>query len=334
MDADQQVVLKDLAGGQIAGYAKSSLQEIGQVDADQRIGLKDLKQVGLDVFADGLALMRNSLGGLAAWPNWKNRSLDPIPGIGGDDADSLTSDTCSSSDAETPELTQPSEPEGVQPKRALRRWRLRCALRRRMAKPPRQVPDSWQLHEGLRDRRSFFVAPGLLDEADQALVHSLAQHPSVRSRKLAARDDELVYRHDAYRIELPLRAHGRELYERLLDRMLLADACLWAQLKPKRSVYPEIEYLVYDASDGKSAGIEPHVDSESVVTCVVLLSMPEDYEGGCICFDPSGHSGSLPRKLRPNKGDAVIFRGEKLQHWVESVTSGQRLVLQIELSRI
>lgn len=312
----------------------ASPQEIGKVGADQQVGLEELRQDGYGAPADGLALMRKSLGGLAAWPAWKNRSLEPIPGIGGEDADSLTSDTCSSSsDGEPPEFIQPSEPEGVQPK-APRRWRLRCPLRHRMAKPPRQVPSSWQLHEGLRDRRSFFVAPGLLDEADQHLVHSLAQHPSVRSRKLAARDDELVYRHDAYRVELPLRAHSRELYERLLDRILLADACLWAQLKPKRSVYPEIEYLVYDASDGKSAGIEPHVDNESVITCVVLLSVPESYEGGCICFDPSGHKGSLPRKLRPGKGDAVIFRGEKLQHWVESVTSGLRLVLQIELSRI
>jgi hypothetical protein len=33
------------------------------------------------------------------------------------------------------------------------------------------------------------------------------------------------------------------------------------------------------------------------------------------------------------QGDAIVFRGEKCEHWISPVTSGKRTILQIELSR-
>ena len=42
----------------------------------------------------------------------------------------------------------------------------------------------------------------------------------------------------------------------------------------------------------------------------------------------------LDRQLALQKGDAVVFRGEKLRHWITPVTGGVRVILQIELSRV
>mmetsp|Transcript_32224 Transcript_32224/g.81748 ORF Transcript_32224/g.81748 Transcript_32224/m.81748 type:complete len:136 (-) Transcript_32224:60-467(-) len=135
-------------------------------------------------------------------------------------------------------------------------------------------------------------------------------------------------------MELPLRAHGRELYERLMEALAWADAVLWRKLPDSKVVYPEVEYIVYDARTGSPGGIEPHVDNHSAVTMVAMLSDPREFAGGVNSFEPSGEPNSLPRMVALRKGDAVIFRGEKLLHWITPVTGGLRTILQIELSRI
>mmetsp|Transcript_35741 Transcript_35741/g.76191 ORF Transcript_35741/g.76191 Transcript_35741/m.76191 type:complete len:118 (+) Transcript_35741:2-355(+) len=117
--------------------------------------------------------------------------------------------------------------------------------------------------------------------------------------------------------------------------MAWADAMIWHRLSQNKVVYPEAEYIVYDARGGTPGEIEPHVDNHSAVTIVVLLSDPGDFEGGTNGFAPAGDErGAPPRYLRLQRGDAVIFRGEKLKHWITQVTGGVRVILQIELSRV
>jgi len=188
------------------------------------------------------------------------------------------------------------------------------------------------MHEGDRRRRTFVHVPRLLDERGIELVHAVYRHPSVD--EIRDRKSTLLYRHVAYRIELPLRAHARMLYQQLMDAMAWADAAVWRKLAQSRKVYPEAEYIVYDARKGKPGEIEPHVDNHSAVTIVILLSDPSDFSGGVNCFAPVDDRGSPSRQLALKRGDAVIFRGEKLQHWITPVTGGVRVILQIELSRV
>eukprot|EP00928_Gymnodinium_smaydae_P099712 TRINITY_DN9591_c1_g1_i1.p1 TRINITY_DN9591_c1_g1~~TRINITY_DN9591_c1_g1_i1.p1 ORF type:complete len:357 (+),score=40.68 TRINITY_DN9591_c1_g1_i1:92-1162(+) len=220
------------------------------------------------------------------------------------------------------------------PRLRRKRWRLRCPLKDRMIEAAAQLPPSpREIHEGSQPRRTLVHFPGFLSLADVDCLHVLPKHPAVRHLKSKGRDKDLNYRHEAYRVDLPLRAHLRPLCERLIGAMLWTDISLWQRLKKKKPVYPEIEYIVYDASSGLPGLIEPHVDNFSVVTLVALLSEPSDFEGGCSCFAAGGgENGSQPRQFALGRGDVIIFRGEKLLHWITPVTSGVRVVLQVELS--
>merc|ERR1712151_1354793 len=62
---------------------------------------------------------------------------------------------------------------------------------------------------------------------------------------------------------------------------------------------------------------------------VALLSDPSHFVGGVSCFEGE----SAERQVQLKRGDAVFFRGEACEHWITPVTSGQRLILQIEISR-
>merc|ERR1712224_295589 len=113
-----------------------------------------------------------------------------------------------------------------------------------------------------------------------------------------------------------------------------ADAAGWKKLRKKKNrVYPEIEYIEYDVDffEGECY-IEPHVDNKAGVTLVAMLSPSSAYVGGNSCFRRGGGNEGH-RQARLELGDVVMFRGEKLLHWITNVTSGRRVVLQIELSR-
>lgn len=264
------------------------------------------------------------------WPAWRNHDLQPIPGI---DGESLSSH-CSSSSSSASSRSSSSRSSGKEKplkRPRIRRWRLKFGVHERL-KRPLLPPLSHTLYEAERKRRTFVYVPRLLDQQQIRLVHALWQHPSVE--EIQDRKNTLLYRHVAYRIELPMRAHGRALYQLLLDTMAWADATIWGRLSRNRKVYPEAEYIVYDARAGKPGEIEPHVDNHSAVTIVVLLSDPCEFQGGVNCFAPADDRGSGPRQLALRRGDAVLFRGEKLQHWITPVTGGLRVILQIELSRV
>ena len=41
-----------------------------------------------------------------------------------------------------------------------------------------------------------------------------------------------------------------------------------------------------------------------------------------------------PRKLKLERGDIVLFRGEIVEHWIEPVTSGRRVILQVSIASV
>merc|ERR1712087_970881 len=118
-----------------------------------------------------------------------------------------------------------------------------------------------------------------------------------------------------------------------MGTMAWADAFAWRKLARHKEVYPEVEYIVYDARGGVPGTIEPHVDNYSAVTFIAMISDPQHFVGGVNCFDSTGERGAQPRQFSLRKGDAVFFRGEKLRHWITPVVDGVRTILQIELSR-
>merc|ERR1712151_1080891 len=101
--------------------------------------------------------------------------------------------------------------------------------------------------------------------------------------------------------------------------MRQADASKWRRLRrnsKRKRVYPEIEYITYDVAEmGEPCFIEPHVDNKSAVTMVAMLSDSQDFVGGRSCFRRSiGRRGYREHELK--QGDLVLFRGEKLTHWI------------------
>eukprot|EP00439_Symbiodinium_sp_Y106_P051027 s2099_g6.t1 len=150
------------------------------------------------------------------WPLWQNRDLVPIPGI---EDESLSEDysTESSSHAKVSNKA----------KKRVRKWRLKFKVQKRL-RTELSAPVRHELHKAPRRRRGFIVAAGLLNAEEIRLVHDLALHPSVQ--EICDRKASLEYRHVAYRMELPLRAHGHSLYTKLMTTMAWADAMLWQKL--------------------------------------------------------------------------------------------------------
>eukprot|EP00746_Dinoflagellata_sp_MGD_P039108 gnl/MRDRNA2_/MRDRNA2_19427_c0_seq2.p1 gnl/MRDRNA2_/MRDRNA2_19427_c0~~gnl/MRDRNA2_/MRDRNA2_19427_c0_seq2.p1 ORF type:complete len:304 (-),score=58.08 gnl/MRDRNA2_/MRDRNA2_19427_c0_seq2:187-1098(-) len=262
--------------------------------------------------------------------NWVNRDLQPVPGLS---SKSLTSDSTSE---ESMEEIQEKELAGAdaQPakkKRKYKKWRLKLRL---TALRPKSPHTPYTVYPGERKRRTFIHVHGLLDDEMIHRVRYCFRHPSVVP--LDDRKQSLVYKHKAFRVELPLRSHAPVLYKRICRVMRWADSVVWKKMGKlkKEVVYPEIEYIVYDARNGMNGTIEPHIDNESAVSVVILLTDINEFEGGLNVFAPSEYkSNAKNRSLQLQKGDAVLFRGEKLSHWITPVTSGIRVILQAEFSK-
>lgn len=181
--------------------------------------------------------------------------------------------------------------------------------------------------------RAVALVPAFLSLADVEALEVTARHTSVR--EINDRKGALAFKHRVWRFDLQLRALNPELYRRLMDLMVMADAGKWRRMAQKSvTVFPEVEFIDYDVdAEGGHCFIEPHVDNKSAVSLVAMLSPPEAYTGGRSCFRrTAGRSGH--RELQLGQGDVVLFRGEKLVHWISPVTSGRRTILQIELSRV
>eukprot|EP00931_Biecheleriopsis_adriatica_P074456 TRINITY_DN48508_c0_g1_i1.p1 TRINITY_DN48508_c0_g1~~TRINITY_DN48508_c0_g1_i1.p1 ORF type:complete len:340 (-),score=58.78 TRINITY_DN48508_c0_g1_i1:76-1095(-) len=187
--------------------------------------------------------------------------------------------------------------------------------------------------KGSKRHRDIAFAFGFLNKGDILALARAAHHPTVT--EIHDRKAYLAFKHRVVRFEMQLRSLEPALYAKLTALMRLADAEGWRRLRKKRrTVYPEFEYIEYDVNrENGECYIEPHVDNKSGVTLVAMLSEGHEYVGGNSCFRRSkGTEGH--RQIRLDQGDVVMFRGEKLLHWITNVVSGRRVILQIELSRV
>eukprot|EP00928_Gymnodinium_smaydae_P028414 TRINITY_DN21678_c0_g5_i1.p1 TRINITY_DN21678_c0_g5~~TRINITY_DN21678_c0_g5_i1.p1 ORF type:complete len:347 (+),score=64.98 TRINITY_DN21678_c0_g5_i1:72-1112(+) len=187
--------------------------------------------------------------------------------------------------------------------------------------------------QGGKTHRRLAFAFGFLNSDEIAALTRAANDRTVK--EIFDRKQYLAFKHRVVRFEMQLRALEPALYAKLMALMRAADAEGWKRLRKKKSqVYPEVEFIEYDVErEQGECYIEPHVDNKSGVTLVAMLSPSTDYVGGSSCFRrASGIEGH--RQARLEMGDVVMFRGEKLLHWITNVTSGRRVILQIELSRV
>eukprot|EP00442_Polarella_glacialis_P020049 CAMPEP_0115070932 /NCGR_PEP_ID=MMETSP0227-20121206/13393_1 /TAXON_ID=89957 /ORGANISM="Polarella glacialis, Strain CCMP 1383" /LENGTH=243 /DNA_ID=CAMNT_0002457511 /DNA_START=93 /DNA_END=822 /DNA_ORIENTATION=+ len=182
-------------------------------------------------------------------------------------------------------------------------------------------PEVYQVRESPDEELRYVVVPNFLADTDIAAVHAAGSLPT--AAQCEDRDDELEFHHVAHRFEGELRSSSRPLYRRLLGVMAWADQELWGSMGDVSQVFPEVEYIRYDgAPTSKEFAIDPHVDNRSLVTLVCLLSPQGSFQqGGISGFDPASDDQG-DRWEKPQMGTAIIFRGEKLQHWVSPVTSG------------
>ena len=103
------------------------------------------------------------------------------------------------------------------------------------------------------------------------------------------------------------------------------DQEIWKNLGPFDYTLPQIEYIEYDVEKlGCEGKIGKHNDNGSMVSVVVLLSDPSEFQGGANYFRPR-------RRVLLARGDAVFFYGDRCEHWIAPVTKGRRAILQMEL---
>ena len=79
-----------------------------------------------------------------------------------------------------------------------------------------------------------------------------------------------------------------------------------------------------DGEDARRAGLGFHRDG-TLLSCVVLLNEPSDFEGGGTIFAPSDDGGAA-RTYRPARGDCLCASGQ-VRHGAVPVTRGVRYVL-------
>ena len=254
-------------------------------------------------------------------------------------------------------------------------------------------------------------------------MHICAIDPSIYAHQID--DREIDTSHTCIRFEFELRQKLRQLYDKLLNGIQLADCSKWclfgsaALPKDTTTIHPEIEFITYEHrgevpsiiyrihcytaiefafvnyvwidtrplvlyacisvyrlmkqslflcscqmafckhviyhprmhTDNIKNYLEPHVDNESVLTLILLLSNPKtDFSGGQLLFEQfysdaescdsnyySGndnvcHHDETWRSVHLDIGDAVLFRGSQVLHTITPLLSGTRSILQIELS--
>lgn len=218
-------------------------------------------------------------------------------------------------------------------KKKKKKSRMRTKL---LLKPHKQrgdflVPKEPIIYEGRKKHRTFVVFPEFFSLAEIQQTHIFCTDPSVKV--IEDRSKNLTYKHVAHRVELQCRALEPRLYNKIVEVVRQTDDKIWGKLP--NVCYPEMEYIIYDKQlhGGTPGYIEPHVDNKSAVTILVMLSHSKDYEGGINYFARPGKH-AIPRCVKLEQGDLVIFRGERLLHWITPVTYGRRVILQNEMSRV
>lgn len=188
------------------------------------------------------------------------------------------------------------------------------------------APLNFEILDAPEPDLRLVTVEGFLNRQEVEAVHAVARHPG--AWEIFDRHGGLKFQHHVWRIEQVLVDHVQGLYDKLTTAAWQIDQQVWDNFKDY--AYPEIEYIEYDTEKlGGPGSIAKHVDNDSLVSMVVLLTDRSGFEGGVNWF-----KSKPPRKLRLREvGDAVFFYGHKCEHWISPVTSGRRAVLQMELRR-
>ena len=138
--------------------------------------------------------------------------------------------------------------------------------------------------------------------------------------KRVAQGHSVTYLHGSFESELPA------VHAKLLSCATRAhDSSGWGLLNASSVSVRTIELLEYlHASDS----LGWHVDEQSAVTMLVMLSSPDDFEGGQLQHEVKGHSTPVIAAMA--RGDVTVYRSHQA-HRVTPLTAGRRVVMAIEL---
>jgi len=174
------------------------------------------------------------------------------------------------------------------------------------------------------------VVRAFLSPSEVLACAELCNTPGLEA--ITDRSDNLNYKHNAYRLEKLVRLWRPKLFNQMVNTAWSIDSHLWKNVPTDGiEVYPELELIEYDVKKmGQAGEIDPHVDNESLVSMVVLLTEPSEFGGGVNCFE---NGSAASRRVPLRAGDAIFFNGGDCEHWITPVTSGRRVVLQLELAK-
>ena len=131
--------------------------------------------------------------------------------------------------------------------------------------------------------------------------------------------------HEVWRVEKSLEDTLPSVYGKLQD-LLSTGIKYWRVQNFSSNRHFEIEYIVYDVKKhNRPPQFSSHVDNDSLITIIVLLSKEDEYGGGIFRFVEN-------KTPTIGFGDVLMFRGEELEHGVSPVEFGRRVVLQLEFA--
>ena len=168
--------------------------------------------------------------------------------------------------------------------------------------------------------RSLLLAP-----CGRSSDSSLDRAPRTRSCMHAAREHRVVHLHRGGLLQARL----PRLLQKVLQRMRQADAGSARLLLGRAVGIRSAELHIYQPGGGVVDS--QHRDAGSLLTLSVLLTPPEDFEGGRLTLaqTASARAGDV---VHPQLacGDGVLFASEK-RHNVTTLDSGERRTFIIEL---
>lgn len=129
--------------------------------------------------------------------------------------------------------------------------------------------------------------------------------------------------------------YAGSVYTKMMDFCKSVDRKMkWDLLEEDSYQTKCIEYIQYQQ---KGDNLGWHCDMGSLVTIVIMLSSPSEYEGGSFqCRKlKKGYDGKYIEgqavDVPLNKGDIVVFASDKCNHRVTDLIKGKRTVLVMEL---
>uniref|UniRef100_A0A7S3B9U9 Fe2OG dioxygenase domain-containing protein n=1 Tax=Haptolina ericina TaxID=156174 RepID=A0A7S3B9U9_9EUKA len=130
----------------------------------------------------------------------------------------------------------------------------------------------------------------------------------------------VTFLHGAFASQLP------DLHAKLLSLAIRAhDHSSWRLINESQLTVRTIELLDYVLA---ADSLGWHVDEQSAVTMLVMLSSPTDFEGGQLEHEVRGQLDPVAAKME--LGDITVYRSHQA-HRVTPLTAGRRRVMAIEL---